>query len=114
LSLERIIKTLEGFGLKRADAEVYIYLAKRGPQKREDIANALKTSKKQLYLALITLQNKGLVTGSPEHPALFLALAFEEALELIVKVNIEQARVIKETKEELLSSWRRMTKQDHT
>jgi sugar-specific transcriptional regulator TrmB len=114
LSLERVLRTLEGFGLKRVDAEVYIYLAKRDPQKGIDIADALKIRKQQLYPILKTLQDKGVVTASPEHPALFSAIAFEKALDLLVEAKMEQAKAIKETKEELLSSWRSMTKRDKT
>jgi sugar-specific transcriptional regulator TrmB len=114
LSLERVLKTLESFGLSRMDAEVYVYLAKKGPQKGLDIADALKIRKQQLNFILKNLQSKGVVTASPEHPALFSAVAFEKALDLLVEANMEQAKAIKETKEELLSSWRNMTRQDNT
>jgi predicted transcriptional regulator len=42
LSLERVLKTLEGFGLSRTDAEVYVYLAKKGSKKGRELANALQ------------------------------------------------------------------------
>jgi hypothetical protein len=45
---------------------------------------------------------------------LYSALAFKEALDLLVEVNMEQAMGIKENKEELLSSWRQMSKQENT
>ena len=114
LSLERIIKTLEGFGLKRIEAEVYIYLAKRGPQEGMDLANALKIRKQQLYHILKNLQTKGAVTVRLDDPAVFSAKAFEKILDLLIEANIEQARAIEETKEELLSSWWSMIKQDNT
>ena len=114
MSLERIIKTLERLGLKRLDAEVYIYLAKRGPQDRKEIADALKIRKKRLSAILKTLQGKGIITIKLERSELFSALAFKEALDLLVEVNMEQARVIKETKEELLSSWRSMKWEENT
>jgi sugar-specific transcriptional regulator TrmB len=115
LSLERIIKTLEGFGLKRLDAEVYIYLAKKGPLKGIDIADVLKIRKRrQLYSILKALQDKGVVTVSHEQPALFSAVTFEKALDLLVEANLEQAKAIEAAKEELLSSWRDMNKRDNT
>lgn len=114
MSLERIINTLQGFGLRRLDAEVYVYLAKKGPQKGIDIADALKIHKQQIYLILKTLQEKGVVTASLERPALFSAVAFERALDLLVEANMEQAKAIEETREELLSSWRDITKRDNT
>jgi sugar-specific transcriptional regulator TrmB len=109
-----VLRTLESFGLKRVDAEVYIYLAKKGPQKGIDLADALKIRKRQLYSILKALQDKGIVTVSPEHPALFSALAFEKALDLLVETNVEQAKAIEAAKEELLSSWRDMNKRNNT
>jgi sugar-specific transcriptional regulator TrmB len=109
-----VLRTLENFGLKRMDAEVYIYLAKKGPQKGTDIAEVLKIRKRQLYSILEALQDKGVVTVSPEHPTLFSALAFEKVLDLLVKANVEQAKAIEAAKEELLSSWRDMYKRDNT
>lgn len=109
-----MLRTLESFGLKRVDAEVYVYLAKKGPQKGIDLADALKIRKRQLYSILKALQDKGVVTVSPEHPTLFSALAFEKALDLLVEANVEQAKAIEAAKEELLSSWRDMNKRDNT
>jgi sugar-specific transcriptional regulator TrmB len=108
------MKTLKGFGFNDVEAEVYIYLAKRGPGKVNDIAPALKIRRRQLYHVLKTLKEKGVVIANTEQPASFFALAFEEALDLLVEANIEQAKVIKETKEELLSSWRSMIKREYT
>jgi sugar-specific transcriptional regulator TrmB len=59
-----VLRTLESYGLKRVDAEVYIFLAKKGPQKGIDIAGALKIRKRQLYSILEALQDKGVVTVS--------------------------------------------------
>ena len=114
MSLERIIKTLEEFGLKRLDAEVYIYLAKKGPLRAEEVAATLKLSKQKLYHSLKNLQRKGVITAGSEQPAFFSALVFENVLDLLVRVNFEQAKAIKETKEELLSSWRSMKWQENT
>ncbi len=43
LSREWIFKTLESLGLRRLDAEVYVYLAQSDPQEARDIAEALET-----------------------------------------------------------------------
>jgi sugar-specific transcriptional regulator TrmB len=114
VSLERALRILENLGLPRTDAEVYVYLAKKGPKSEKDLANALKLAKQQLYSSLKNLQNKGIVTATVEKSALFSAVAFEKVLDLLVKVNIEQAQAIKETKNELLTSWRSMSERDDT
>jgi sugar-specific transcriptional regulator TrmB len=108
------LKTLEGFGLSRMDAEVYVYLAKKGPKKGRDLANALQVTKQQLYPSLKNLKNKGIVTASLERPVLFSAVAFEKVVELLIKIKVEQAKAIEETREELLSNWRDITKRDNT
>jgi sugar-specific transcriptional regulator TrmB len=114
LSSERVLRALEGLGLERVDAEVYVYLANKGPQKGSDVAGALKIRKQQLHSILKNLQTKGVVTASSESPALFSAVLFEKALEVLVEANMEQAKAIRESKEELLYSWRIMAERDYT
>jgi len=110
MSLERVLKILESFGLARMDAEVYVYLAKKGPKEEKEIANALKLSKTQLSSMLESLQNKRFISTNPECPALFYALAFEQILDMMITLKDEETRVIKETQKELLSSWRAITR----
>jgi sugar-specific transcriptional regulator TrmB len=103
LSLELIIKALIGLGLSRSDAEVYVYLAKKGPQKTVDLAKALNLSRKKIYSSLKNLQNKGLVT---KDRTMFSALPFEEALELLIEKKKEQNEAMIEQKRELLVNWK--------
>jgi sugar-specific transcriptional regulator TrmB len=103
LSLELIIKALIGLGLSRSDAEVYVYLAKKGPQKTVDLAKALNLSRKKIYSSLKNLQNKGLVT---KDRTMFSALPFEEALELLIEKKKEQTEAMIEQKRELLVNWK--------
>lgn len=114
MSLERVLKILENFGLARSDAEVYIYLAKKGPKREEDLSSAFKMTEQELYSALKNLQNKGIVTATVEQSALFSAIAFEKVLAIFVKANIEQACAVQEIKEELLTSWRSMIRRGDT
>ena len=114
MSLERVLRTLEGLGLGRSAAEVYVHLAKKGPQEGATIADALKLRKHNLHAILKTLQDKGVVTASVEYPLMFSAVAFESALDLLVEANMEQAKVIQETRDELLSEWRDMIKRNNT
>lgn len=102
MSLERVIKALIDLGLSRSDAEVYVYLAKKGPQTVVDLARALNISKKKIYTGLKNLQTKGLVT---KERTIFSALPFEEALDLLIKMEKKQAQLIRESKEELLATW---------
>jgi sugar-specific transcriptional regulator TrmB len=110
MSLERVLKVLMSLGFTRTNAEVYVYLVKTGPQKGMDMTVGLNMTKQQLYPILRSLQKKGVVSSSSEQPALFSALTLEELLNHFVKMNIDQAQNIKETKEDLLLSWRSMIK----
>jgi len=96
------------------DAEVYVYLAKKGPKKGSELANALQVTRQQLYPSLKNLKNKGVVTASLERPALFSAVAFEKVVELLIAIKVEQAKAVKETKKELMDSWRSIDWQEQT
>jgi len=102
LSLELIIKVLVELGLSRSDAELYVYLAKKGPQKTVDLAKALIYNKREIYSSLRNLQTKGLVTKDRTS---FSALPFEEALELLISKEKEKAQAVQKSKDELLASW---------
>jgi sugar-specific transcriptional regulator TrmB len=105
LSQERVLKTLTNLGLTQLDSKVYIYLAKRGPQKGREISKALKVQKQQLYRSLKKLQSKAIVSTTLEHPARFSAVSFEKILDLYIRAKLEEAQNIQHDKTELLSSW---------
>ena len=97
-----MIKALIGLGLTRLDAEVYVYLAKKGPQEVVDLAKALNYVNKKIDASLKNLQTKRLVS---KDRTIFSALPFEEALDLLIKMEKEQAQAMHESKEELLATW---------
>ncbi len=110
MSLKRVIQALVGLGLSRVDAEVYVHLAKRGPLEIISLATALRFSKKKLIDSLRQLQSIGIVIRSLDGNRLFCALPFEQTIELLIEIKTEQAQIMQESKEELLSSWRKMNK----
>jgi sugar-specific transcriptional regulator TrmB len=112
LSLKRVLKTLENFGLSEAESKVYIYLAKIGPSRARDLSHELGMTKQQLYPALSSLKKKGIVSSRPEHATVFAAIAFEELLNLFMKLGAEQQKTIEETKKEIANSGFDITKQD--
>lgn len=112
MSLERVLKILENLGLPRTDAEMYVYLAKKGPKREQDLFCAFKMTDAQLRSSLGSLQTRGIVTATVEQSALFSAVTFEKALDLLIKVNIEHAQIIKETRKEVLKNWRSIEKPD--
>jgi DNA-binding MarR family transcriptional regulator len=105
LSLKRVFKALGSLGLSQAESKVYVYLAKVGPSKAKDLRSELRMTKQQLYSALNSLKKKGIVTSKPERATIFAALAFEELLNLFMKLGAEQQKTIEEVKKELVNGW---------
>jgi sugar-specific transcriptional regulator TrmB len=112
LSLELALKALKSLGLKELDAQVYVYLAKKGTHGEKDLANALKLTKQQLYCSLESLKAKGMVSVTIEHPVRFCAISLEKVLDLLMKTMMEQAKALQANKEELLYTWHSMIEQD--
>ena len=108
MSKEQLLKAIIDLGLSQVDAEVYIFLAKMGPQKGRNIADALKLYKQQLYRSLRNLQRKGLASATCERPAEFSVVSFERVIDMYIKVKTEEAQALQETREDLLSAWRSM------
>jgi len=106
LSREWMLRTLESLGFKHLDAEVYVYLAQKDPQKARDITEALETYKRQLYRSLKRLQQQGMVSSSQERPARFSAVSFDKVLDLFIKANREEAQRIEKNREQILLIWR--------
>lgn len=114
MSLKRVLKTLESFGLSRAESEVYVYLAKTGPSKAEELGTKLRMTKQQLYPVLKGLREKGIVASRPERARSFSAISFEELLDLFMKLSAEKAKVVCDAKQELVDSWQDMIKQNNS
>lgn len=106
-----MLKTLANLGFGKRDTDVYVFLSEMGPQKGKIIADVLHLSRQQLYRSLKYLRKRHVVNISVDHPVLFSAIPFEQLIELVIGIKLEQARVLKESREELLSSWRSMGKQ---
>ena len=100
-----MLKTLENIGLTKLDAQIYVFLGKRGPHKAKDIATYVKVPKQTLYRAIKDLQSKGVVTATLEHPSKFSAVSLEKVLDLFVKAKTEEVHRIQYGKENLLSDW---------
>jgi sugar-specific transcriptional regulator TrmB len=105
LSQETVLKTLVSFGLTEIEAQIYIFLAKKGAQKGRDVRKALKITKQQIYPSLRNLQNKGIVSSTIEHPARFSALPFEKVLNMFIKAKVEETQRLQQSKDEILSKW---------
>jgi sugar-specific transcriptional regulator TrmB len=106
VSQEKVLKTLSDLGLTKLDSKIYIYLAKKGPQKGKEISKALKVQRQQVYRSLKYLQSKAIVSATLERPAKFSAVSFEKVLDLFIRAKMEEAQTVQHEKSELISSWK--------
>jgi HTH-type transcriptional regulator, sugar sensing transcriptional regulator len=105
LSHQKILNTLQSLGLSSLDAEVYVYLGKKGPRKASEIVQSLNIPKQQLYTILKDLQSKGIINATLEHPAKFSTEPFEKVLDLFVKARMEEVHQIQGSKNQILTDW---------
>lgn len=99
-------KILEKFGLTEKEAEVYVFLAKRGVLKGGEVGKGLKMHKAQAYHTLKSLQSKGMVEATVESPAHFAAVPLGEVIDSIIRAKREEASYLENDKKGLLSSWK--------
>jgi sugar-specific transcriptional regulator TrmB len=106
LSLDRVITALIGLGLTRTEGEIYVYLAKVGPQQVIDLSKALNYDKQKIVTSLNNLQKKGIICIISQKPPIYSALPFEEALNLLIRIRKNQEQAMDEIKEKRLETWK--------
>ncbi len=112
MSQKLVLNSLTKFGLKKAEAKVYFYLSKKGPKKAVEIRKALGMSKQQLYPILKSLKNKAIINATIDHPAFFSSVEFEEVLDILCNVKIEEAKNLQTRREKLLLDWKSINLQE--
>jgi sugar-specific transcriptional regulator TrmB/tetratricopeptide (TPR) repeat protein len=105
LSQKQLLSTLIELGLSRLDSQVYLYLAKKGPQKGNAIVKGLNAQKYQIYRALKNLESKGIVNATLERPAKFSAVPFETVVDMFINAKMQEVQHIQKNKEEILAEW---------
>jgi DNA-binding Lrp family transcriptional regulator len=106
LSQELILKALTRLGLSEIEARTYMYLEKNGPKNINSLMEVLESSKEEILNALTGLQKRNVVRVSVRYCEKFLAEPFEKAINLLIQLEKEQNKTLKESKEKLLSNWK--------
>ncbi len=106
MSLDRALKALKSLGLTDIDAQVYIYLSKRGPHGLSDLAGALKITNHKLASSLDNLRTRSMVDSAPEPQGMYFAIPLERVLDEFAKAAKEKAKALQASKDELLRVWR--------
>ena len=78
-------ETLKKFGVSEKEAEIYLFLGKKGAVKLGTITEYLKMNRGQVYRSLKRLQKKGLIEIVLESPARFAAIPLEKVIDSFIR-----------------------------
>ena len=102
---QKVQAELVKFGLTPNEAKVYIYLAKYGHRRAVEIAKSIHIPRTETYHLLSSLQNKGLVTATFQHPIKFNAVPFPKALNILIDIEKDRLRTFERREKDMLSMW---------
>jgi predicted transcriptional regulator len=107
VSLEKALKALESLGLTMMEAQVYIYLEKRGPHDENNLVSTLELTKQQLRPGLkILIKKKMLTTSENSCSTKYYAVPFENVLEKFLKIATKEVKDLKASRQSILDVWR--------
>ena len=93
------------FGIPANQSKVYIYLGKHGSKTAPEICLALRLPRTETYSLLATLQNRGVIKASFQHPIRFSALPIAEAIKSIIDMEKNQVQKLEDKKGDLTEIW---------
>lgn len=108
MSQKKALDILRDFGLTKKEAEVYLFLARYETLTGGEITKHTKIARSLVYRILKSLQTKGLVETILESPIRFMAIPFENAIDLIIRTKQEEVLQVQKAKKDLLKDWRRI------
>src|SRR3989442_1698768 len=105
LKLDRLREDLSKFGLTANQAKVYIFLGKYGSKTAPEVCKALRLPRTETYHLLTTLQNKGIVSATFQHPIKFAALPLEKAVWVLVNSEKERVNSLEKQEKSIVELW---------
>jgi len=105
VSLEKLKDELSKFGLTANQSKVYIYLGKYGSKTAPEACRALKIPRTETYHLLTTLQNKGIVSATFQHPIRFSALPLDKAVWVLVNAEKERVKSLEKQEKDIVELW---------
>lgn len=105
LSIDKIRVELSKFGLTANQSKVYIFLGKYGSNTAPEVCKALKLPRTETYHLLTTLQNKGIVSATFEHPIKFSAEPLNRAIWTLVNAEKERVNTLEKEEKNLVELW---------
>lgn len=105
LSIDKIRDDLSKFGLTANQSKVYIFLGKYGSNTAPEVCKALKLPRTETYHLLTTLQNKGIVSATFEHPIKFSAEPLNKAIWTLVNAEKERVNTLEKEEKSIVELW---------
>lgn len=105
ITCDKLKDELAKFGLTSNQSKVYIYLGKYGSKTAPEICKALRMPRTETYHLLTTLQNKGLVSATFQHPTRFSAEPLNKAMWALVNAEKERVNALESQENEIKKLW---------
>jgi sugar-specific transcriptional regulator TrmB len=105
-ALKQINRALTRFKLSKNEVKVYLFLARYGSQKVQQIAESIGIHRTEAYKVLRSLEAQGLIARILGKPMKFAALPLERVLESLIEERRGRIIQLEQRKKELLEMWR--------
>jgi sugar-specific transcriptional regulator TrmB len=105
LSIDKLRDELSKFGLTTNQCKVYIFLGKYGAKTAPEVCKALKLPRTETYHLLTTLQNKGIVSATFQHPIKFSAEPLTKAIWALVNAEKERVNTLEKQEKDIVQLW---------
>jgi sugar-specific transcriptional regulator TrmB/CBS domain-containing protein len=103
LDEKRLFEVLRDLGLSKREADIYVYLSRKGPQKAHSVAVHLDIDRAQMYRSLTSLQEKGIVELTIEAPKRYIAVPIESLLGSYINGKKSEVTRIETEKEDIIN-----------
>lgn len=92
-------------GIPPNQSKVYIYLGKYGKKTAPEVSQALRLPRTETYHLLATLQNRGMISATFQHPIKFSAFPLEEAIKSIIDKEKNRVSNLETNNDEISRIW---------
>ncbi len=104
-AIDDLLDQFSKFGISPNQSKVYIYLGKYGSKTAPDVCRALRLPRTETYRLLTTLQNRGVVEATFQHPIMFSSLPLEKAIKSMLDMEKDRIRNLEAQKDEIFKIW---------
>ncbi|MDH3677102.1 MAG: TrmB family transcriptional regulator [Nitrosopumilus sp.] len=104
-SIDQLRDQFQKFGLTANQCKVYIFLGKYGSNTAPEVCRALQLPRTETYHLLSTLQHKGVISATFQHPIKFSAVSLTNAIKSLVNTEKERVKKLESQEEELAKIW---------